>query len=468
MVFSDIDFLYFFLPSVVVLYFLSKNLVWRNSVLLVFSLIFYSWGEPVRIVLMLLASLVAYVGGLLIEKYSTEQKFKAKKAVFIVTTILLVLNLFIFKYLNFAVDNINLLLKNDISIKRILLPIGISFYTFQILSYVIDLYLGNVKVQKNWFYLTLYVAFFPQLIAGPIVRYQTVEEEIHNRHSDIDSFSHGLRRFIRGFSKKILIADSVAAISKTIYSGDPAVFGTALYWFAAICFSLQLYYDFSGYSDMAIGLGEIFGFHFLENFDHPYIATSITDFWRRWHISLSTWFRDYIYIPMGGNRVSRIRHIINIMTVWALTGFWHGASWNFILWGIYYGILLLIEKFFLTKLLKKIPKIVSWLYSMFFVTIGWVLFNLTDFSKLGFALKKMFTYSASDIASILISHNDLILELCFVPAAIIFMFPLLKRFKQHTGAAPVMITNIIHAVLFAVCIVFSISSGYSPFIYYRF
>lgn len=468
MVFSDLDFLYLFLPLVVILYFISKNLVWRNSVLLVFSLIFYAWGEPKRIFLMLAASLVAYIGGLLIEKFNREEKNGLKRTVFVITTVFLVLNLFIFKYLNFAVDNLNLLLTHDITIPQILLPIGISFYTFQILSYVFDLYLGKVKVQKNYFYLTLYVTFFPQLIAGPIVRYQTVEEEIHERSSSIDSFAHGLRRFIRGLAKKIIIANNVAVICETIYAGDPLVFGTALYWLAAVAYSLQLYFDFSGYSDMAIGLGEIFGFHFLENFDHPYIACSVTDFWRRWHISLSTWFRDYIYIPLGGNRVAPYRHILNILAVWALTGFWHGAQWNFILWGLYYGILLLLEKYLLSKLLKRIPKFFGWIYTMFFVIIGWVLFNLTDFSKLLIAVETMFSAIPTDFTAILASCGDKLFELCFVPVAIIFMFPTMKIFSRFTGTFATTVSNIIHIALFAVCIIFSISSSYNPFIYFRF
>ena len=468
MVFSDLDFLYFFLPLAVILYFICKNLIWRNSVLLVFSLIFYAWGEPKRIFLMLAASLVAYIGGILIEKFRKDQKTTLRRAVFILTTVLLVLNLFIFKYLNFTVDNINLLLSHDITIPNIILPIGISFYTFQILSYVFDLYLGNVNVQKNYFYLTLYVTFFPQLIAGPIVRYKTVEEEIHERCSSVDSFAHGLRRFIRGLAKKILVANTVAVICETIYGGDPRIFGTSLYWLAAIAYSLQLYFDFSGYSDMAIGLGEIFGFHFLENFDHPYIACSVTDFWRRWHISLSTWFRDYIYIPLGGNRVSAFRHILNIMAVWALTGFWHGAQWNFIIWGIYYGVLLLFEKYFLAKLLKKIPKFFGWLYTMFFVVIGWVLFNLTDFSKLKTALSVMFSAVPTDFPAVFAASGDKLFELCFLPVAIILMFPIRQKFDRFTGSGATVASNILHILLFAVCIIFSISSSYNPFIYFRF
>ncbi len=315
MVFSSLTFLYFFLPPLIISYFLCKNRVYRNSVLLIFSLIFYSWGEPKLLLVMLAATGVAYIGGLLIDKFDKKQRGKAKKAVFISTTVLLVANLFCFKYMNFAADSFSRLFGINFSIAKIALPIGISFYTFQILSYVIDLYKKEVSVQKNYFYLTLYVTFFPQLIAGPIVRYETVEEEINVRKETVADFAAGLQRFIVGLFKKAVISNSVGAIANIVYGGDAAVYGSSMYWLAAVSYALHIYFDFSGYSDMAIGLGRMFGFHFLENFNYPYIATSITDFWRRWHISLSTWFRDYIYIPLGGNRVKKGRFIFNILFV---------------------------------------------------------------------------------------------------------------------------------------------------------
>ena len=300
MVFSSITFVYAFFPLVAVAYYLSKNRVYRNVVLLLASLLFYSWGEPRFLLLMLAATLAAYCGGLLMERSTAH-----KRLILIVTVVLLVGNLFVFKYLNFFSENLSALFGWRV-LPKLTLPIGISFYTFQILSYVIDLYRGEIRVQRNYFYLLLYVSFFPQLIAGPIVRYETVEQEILERRESIDDVAAGLRRFILGLAKKVILANNIARIAETIYAGDSAVYGTALYWLAAVAYALQIYFDFSGYSDMAIGLGRMFGFHFLENFDHPYTALSITDFWRRWHISLSTWFRDYVYIPLGGNRVKKI------------------------------------------------------------------------------------------------------------------------------------------------------------------
>lgn len=300
MVFSSITFVYAFFPLVAVAYYLSKNRVYRNVVLLLASLLFYSWGEPRFLLLMLAATLAAYCGGLLMERSTAH-----KRLILIVTVVLLVGNLFVFKYLNFFSENLSALFGWR-ALPKLTLPIGISFYTFQILSYVIDLYRGEIRVQRNYFYLLLYVSFFPQLIAGPIVRYETVEQEILERRESIDDVAAGLRRFILGLAKKVILANNIARIAETIYAGDSAVYGTALYWLAAVAYALQIYFDFSGYSDMAIGLGRMFGFHFLENFDHPYTALSITDFWRRWHISLSTWFRDYVYIPLGGNRVKKI------------------------------------------------------------------------------------------------------------------------------------------------------------------
>ena len=300
MVFSSITFVYAFFPLVAVAYYLSKNRVYRNVVLLLASLLFYSWGEPRFLLLMLAATLAAYCGGLLMERSTAH-----KRLILIVTVVLLVGNLFVFKYLNFFSENLSALFGWR-ALPKLTLPIGISFYTFQILSYVIDLYRGEIRVQRNYFYLLLYVSFFPQLIAGPIVRYETVEQEILERRESIDDVAAGLRRFILGLAKKVILANNIARIAETIYAGDSAVYGTTLYWLAAVAYALQIYFDFSGYSDMAIGLGRMFGFHFLENFDHPYTALSITDFWRRWHISLSTWFRDYVYIPLGGNRVKKI------------------------------------------------------------------------------------------------------------------------------------------------------------------
>ena len=468
MVFSTLTFLFAFFPLLFLLYFAGKNLTYKNTVLLIFSLIFYGWGEPKFILLMLLATLIAYIGGLGIDRLDRSGKPKLRKTVFIVTVVLLVANLFIFKYLNFAIDNINTLFGSSFVLQQIVLPIGISFYTFQILSYVIDLYMKEIKLQKNYFYLTLYVTFFPQLIAGPIVRYQTVEEEIHTRKETLEDITYGLRRFIIGLAKKVIIANNTGAIATLIYSGGTKVYGTQFYWLAAIAYALQIYFDFSGYSDMAIGLGRIFGFHFLENFNYPYIATSITDFWRRWHISLSTWFRDYIYIPLGGNRVKKYRWIFNICVVWALTGFWHGAQWNFLLWGLYYAILLLAEKLFLYKLLDKLPKIISWAYTFFLVLIGWVLFNLTDFQQLSNALVHMFSFNFTAFGPTITENLDILYAAIYIPLGILCMFPWVKKIKIKQSVTMDLIINIGCLLLLGICIIYIIGSTYNPFIYFRF
>ncbi len=468
MVFSTLTFLFFFFPLVFILYYLCPNRVYRNTVLLVFSLLFYGWGEPKFILLMLAASFVAYIGGLAIQKFEEQGKAKAKKAAFLVSTILLIANLFIFKYLNFFVENINALFPKTELVTNLVLPIGISFYTFQILSYVIDLYRGKIGVQRNYFYLTLYVSFFPQLIAGPIVRYETVENEIRVRKEKVDDIVYGIRRFIVGMAKKVIIANNTGAIATTIYAGDKDVYGMPFYWLAAVAYALQIYFDFSGYSDMAIGLGRMFGFHFLENFNYPYIATSITNFWRRWHISLSSWFRDYVYIPLGGNRVPKFRWIINICIVWALTGFWHGASWNFVLWGVYYAALLLIEKLFLHKLLDKLPKIICWLYTFVLVLISWVIFNITDFTQMLAALRHMFSLNFSNPIDAILADTSILYGLIYIPLGIICMFPWVKKFTPKKTVISETVLNIVSIVLLAVSICFTIASTYNPFIYFRF
>lgn len=468
MVFSSLNFIYFFFPLTVLLYFLWNNRVYRNTVLLLTSILFYSWGEPKLVLLMMLATFLAYIGGLLIERFRNQGRTTAQKVAFIVTTVLLSGNLFFFKYFNFTLDNFQALFGTQWSVPSIALPIGISFYTFQILSYVIDLHWNRVGVQKNFFYLMLYLCFFPQLIAGPIVRYQTVEEEIRTRSEHMDEIAEGLRRFVVGFAKKVIIANNVAQVAEMVYSGDAAVYGTVLYWLAAIAYALQIYFDFSGYSDMAIGLGKMFGFHFLENFNYPYIATSITDFWRRWHISLSSWFRDYIYIPLGGNRVNRVRFILNILIVWAVTGFWHGAQWNFVLWGLYYGLLLLLEKLVLGKVLEKLPKLIRWVYAMFFVLIGWVLFNLTDFTQMAAALKMMFSPVSTDWVGVISANSNILYALLFIPLGVLCMFPWAKKLPKPQSAGVVLLYNVGALALFALCLVFIFSSTYNPFIYFRF
>ena len=468
MVFSSLPFLYALFPVVLVAYFLIPNRVWRNSVLLVSSVFFYAWGEPKFVLLMMAATLVAWVGGLFIHRFDRRGAGRAKRAALILTVCLLVANLVIFKYLNFVVDNLNLLFSGRLSIPAIALPIGISFYTFQILSYVIDLYRGEVAVQRNFFWLALYVCFFPQLIAGPIVRYQTIEHEIRHRRETLDDVVAGFKRFIIGLAKKALLANGAAVVAELVYNNPRDAYGTAVYWIAALAYTMQIYFDFSGYSDMAIGLGRIFGFHFLENFNYPYISRSITEFWRRWHISLSTWFRDYIYIPLGGNRVRKSRWILNILIVWGLTGLWHGASWNFLLWGFYYAALLLLEKLLLHRLLDKLPGLIRWAYAFFFVVVGWVIFDLTDFSQMAGALGMMFTYHPTDWFGAVAANADLLWAVVWIPLGLVCMLPILPRLKLPDNLWGRSLSHALHLALAGLCVVVILSSSYNPFIYFRF
>jgi len=466
MLFSSLSFLCAFLPILFILYFSVKNIKIKNIILLLFSLLFYAWGEPKYILLMLITVLISYVYGIIIEK---TKNVKHKKIIFVITVIAILLSLFIFKYLDFSINIFNKIFSSNISNVNLILPIGISFYTFQVLSYVIDLYKGKIKLQKNYFKLLLYVSFFPQLIAGPIVRYETIEEEIDNRRTTIEDFVYGFKRFILGLSKKIIIANNVAIICDGIYSNYQN-FGTNILWLAAIAYTLQIYFDFSGYSDMAIGLGRIFGFHFLENFNFPYISTSITDFWRRWHISLSSFFRDYIYIPLGGNKKGTKNQIRNILIVWALTGLWHGANYNYIIWGIYYGIILILEKFVFKKIIEKMPTIIKHIYTLLIVIIGWVIFRIENISDLLNILTSMFSFKNMSLKQYIATDvtNISIFQYLFI--GIIFSMPIYKKIFKNAKNSIVLtlIEDFCLGILFILNIMFLVSNQYNPFIYFRF
>ena len=368
MVFSSQTFLFFFLPLAGLCVLIRSKPV-QNAMLLIASLIFYAWGEPKMVVLMVLVTLVAYGSGFAIVHF--EARPRAKKAALIAAIVVILGNLVVFKYLNFLFRTFSFLGLTD---PGIALPIGISFYTFQILSYVIDLYRGKIALQRNFFYLLMYVSFFPQLIAGPIVRYETVEQEIRERQVTMDDLAQGFRRFVVGLAKKLLLANQVAQVATIVYSGNPANYGSLMYWLAAIAYTLQIYFDFSGYSDMAIGLGRIMGFRFAENFRYPFVSGSLTEFWRRWHISLGSWFRDYVYIPLGGSRVGKARWVRNLVIVWGLTGLWHGAAWNFVAWGLYFAAFLLLEKLFLGRWLKRVP-VLGHVYVLLAALFSFVLFD---------------------------------------------------------------------------------------------
>ena len=461
MLFSSLTFLLAFLPLVLVLYYINNNRVYRNIVLLISSLIFYSWGEPRTIIIMIITIIVNYVMAIMI-----EEKEKYRKLLFIVTCIFNIGILFFFKYFNFFVNDV-LMLKNVTL--NIILPIGISFYTFQILSYVIDVYKKEVVAQRSIINLGAYVTMFPQLIAGPIVRYQTIAKELTERKEHVDDIAEGLRRFIIGLGKKIVIANQMAIIADKVYLSIPLHdLNTMFAWIGTIAFALQIYYDFSGYSDMAIGLGKMFGFHFVENFNYPYIATSITDFWRRWHISLSSWFRDYVYIPLGGSRCSKARWMLNIMIVWSLTGLWHGASYNFILWGLYYGVLLMMEKLFFKKYLDKL-KGINYIITMLIVLVGWVFFNSSSVDQIIYMIRNLFGFNGS-FSLILLNNQGILYLLPYMLIAIIGMGPWINQLfiKIRNNTIGFTIYDIYLVVILVVCLIFLINNSYNPFIYFRF
>ena len=460
MVFSSITFLFYFLPIVLALYYLVSN-KFKNLILLISSFIFYFYGEPKYVLLMAFSIISTYICGILVDKYRGTKTAK----LFLILEIIISIGLLIyFKYADFIIKNINLWLSQKIDLINVLLPIGISFYTFQMISYVVDIYRGEVKVQKNILKLATYVSLFPQLIAGPIVRYSTIEKQLENREYSINKFSLGVRRFVIGLGKKVLIANVIGTLVNTfLISEDKSIL---FYWLYAIGVMLQIYFDFSGYSDMAIGLGKMFGFDFLENFNYPYIATSITDFWRRWHISLSSWFRDYVYIPLGGNRVSKIKWIRNIMVVWILTGLWHGAEWNFIIWGIYFGILLIIEKLFLLKKTEKIPKFLKVIYTLFFVMISFIIFNGNEIIENIKGLFGIGNISVISKESIYYLKSYFIVILIGIIGATSIMKNIVEKEKIKK------IANILEPIyLFSILFLstsYIIDGSFNPFLYFRF
>lgn len=462
MVFTSITFLFYFLPLVLVFYFAVPKSMrkMRNLVLLIFSLFFYFAGEPKAFFIMLISILTNYICGLLIGKTSRNVRLVPLLiAIFINLSML-----FYYKYLNFFIVTTNSLLDLSVKTRDIVMPIGISFFTFQGLSYVFDVYMGNAIYKKNPLDIALYISLFPQLIAGPIVRYETVQNEIKERNESFEKFSEGVLRFIVGFSKKLLLANKFGIIADEIFklNGNYNL-NVFLSWLGAFSYALQIYYDFSGYSDMAIGLGKMFGFNFLENFNYPYVSKSITEFWRRWHISLGTWFRDYVYIPLGGNRVSLLRHIFNMFIVWFLTGFWHGAYWNYILWGIYFFVFLVLEKYVFKKFSKKIPGFIKHFYALFVILIGWVVFREENMFLLFKYLKAMFSLGyRPTIDGALYYLREYYIELFL---GVLFSTPLLKKFELGNKKFYLIF---FYVLIFLLSIIVLFSSSYNPFIYFRF
>ncbi len=469
-------------------YFLSKKRAVRNFWLFIFSLVFYAWGEPLYIVLMIFSAVFDYTNGLLIERFGPRTN--KSKAVMIISVIGNMGLMGIFKYMDFIIESINAITGLAIDPVGLALPIGISFYSFQTLSYTIDVYKGDVKAEHSLINFGAYVAMFPQLIAGPIVRYRTVADELANRVENQDEIAKGIRRFIVGLGKKVLLANTMAMVVDTMYNnildGKLAISSLGMLgsWIFIIAYAMQIYFDFSGYSDMAIGMGLMMGFHYLENFNYPYIASSVTEFWRRWHISLSTFFRDYVYIPMGGNRVPKWRWLFNVMVVWFLTGLWHGASWNFVLWGVYFGVILILEKLFLLKAFKKIP-VIGHIFTIVAFLYGWVIFRCEDsLAMIGEMTKALFggygiypigspesPLARADVIAFILRDSGVntVFIIAFV-AGIIGCTPAIKKMSEdiQLSKSGRVVRDLALLAVFLLCICELAANSYNPFIYYRF
>lgn len=463
--------MYLFLPICLLLYFILHGIKARNYLLLVMSLLFYAWGEPKWIILMIVTTLIDYGAGLLVDQYRGQKLAKWALAGSVVITLSF---LAVFKYLGFFNQNLNQIFGAELPTQIFNLPIGISFYTFQAITYVVDVYRGKAQVQRSYANLLLYVALFPQLIAGPIVRYTDIAAQLENREMTLPGFSKGITRFVTGLGKKVLLANIAGQVATSLIGGDLSKASVLGAWLGIFAYTFQIYFDFSGYSDMAIGLGHMFGFTYVENFNYPYISKSITEFWRRWHISLSTFFRDYVYIPLGGNRRHQLR---NMFIVWALTGLWHGASWNFVLWGLYYFVFLAIEKLFLGKFLEKLPAVVGHAYALFIIVVGWVFFYFDDVSRLGQMLKLMFGFSGQ--AGVLPTDTVLLKNhLVFFLVAIIACIPVSKLVKalliRFSRKGPVQESLAGAAgILYDVALLFFstaalVGASHNPFLYFRF
>lgn len=466
MVFSSIVFLYIFLPIMLFIYFIVPNKL-KNAVMIIASLIFFAWGEIRYIFIMLLLAVMDYMCGQKINKYWDD---KNKKRIFLLIDIgVNLLILFFFKYSDFIITNINNITHLNIPLLNIPLPIGVSFNTFQSLSYIIDVYRGTVKCEKSFYNYLTYTMLFPQIIAGPIVRYETVDEELENKNISIDNFTEGMKRFIIGLGKKVLIANNIGALWNVIEIGDYTSLTFILAWFAILAFALQIYFDFSGYSDMAIGLARIFGMKFDENFNFPYISKNITEFWRRWHITLSSWFRDYIYIPLGGNRKGILKQIRNILIVWLLTGAWHGASWNFILWGVYFGVILILEKIFILKILDKAGKVLSHIYTIILILIGWVIFAFEDLDEIGTYLYAMFNVNNFiNNETLYYLKNYGLITIIGIICSTILAKKFIEKLNKTNNKGFKIIEVIVYMTILILCTANLVSDSFNPFLYFRF
>ncbi|MCR5743769.1 MAG: MBOAT family protein [Lachnospiraceae bacterium] len=460
MVFSGLTFLFLFLPVTLILYYIVP-FRFKNAVLMVMSLIFYAWGEPIYVLLMIYSIVMNYAVGLMMDRESDH-----KKSILVFG---IVLNLFIlgfFKYFGFLVDNLNSLFGLNIHAKKLALPVGISFYTFQALSYIIDVYRGKVKSQKNIVNFATYITMFPQLIAGPIVRYGDICKEFDKRFITLYSFGRGALRFVFGLAKKVLLANLLGEMFEEIAAYGSGV-STVTAWLGAICYTLQIYFDFSGYSDMAIGLGRMMGFTICENFNYPYVSKTVTEFWRRWHMSLSGWFKEYVYIPLGGNRVSALKHVRNILIVWLLTGLWHGAAWNFVVWGLYYAALLLLEKYVTSKF--KLPGWLTYIFTIVLVIIGWVIFSADSLGAAGVTVASMFGFAANGFVD-KVGVYYLLTGGILIVIGVFFSMPVVgtiqKKLKKSMAGCTFL--YIFAMALFVCCVIYLVTGNYNPFLYFRF
>lgn len=470
MVFSSLIFLFRFLPIVLFLYFITPS-NFKNLVLFAISLIFYAWGEPIYIYLMIFSTLVDYINGRLVYYYKEQQNFNLAKFFVVLSIIINLCVLAFFKYADFSIHLINRIAHTNFPLLHLALPIGISFYTFQTMSYTIDIYRGNANVQKNIISFGTYVALFPQLIAGPIVQYKTIARQLNSRKTTIDNFSYGAARFMIGLGKKVLLANNIGLLFQQISVLPATELPTLTAWLGIIAFTFQLYFDFSGYSDMAIGLGSIFGFHFLENFNYPYEAKNITEFWRKWHISLGTWFKEYVYIPLGGNKKGILKQIRNISIVWFLTGLWHGASWNFVLWGVYFGIFLILEKTFLLKILTKIPVFMQRIYTLIIVIISWAIFCSSDILNASSYFKSMIGFGEAGLINqqtIYLFYNHITLFLLVIIGCTSFPKKLINKLISDKEMVKPILQTIWIFLLFFLCVAYLVNETYNPFLYFRF
>ena len=463
MLFTSISFLYYFLPIVIILYFIVPK-KFKNFILFLSSIFFYFCGEPIYTFLMIGEIFIAYVGARYLEKHR-------KKSILVSLLAIHIGALGLFKYSDFTINNINQIFGSKIPLLKLALPIGISFYTFQIISYVVDVYRGKVKAQKSFLKLATYVSLFPQLIAGPIVRYETIEKELDSRTSNFENFAYGVRRFVIGLGKKVLIANMLGELCDVFSTTNEK--SILFYWIFAISYSLQIYFDFSAYSDMAIGLGRMFGFHFLENFNYPYISKSITEFWRRWHMSLSSWFRDYVYIPLGGNRKGTIILVRNIFIVWALTGIWHGANWTFVIWGLMFGIMLIIEKLFLTKHLEKMPSILQRIYVLFTVMISFIIFNANSIGEAWNNIIGLFGANGESLinaSTVYYLKSYLVVLVIAIIGSTPFLKNIIEKLKTKTNANKIinLLEPIAMASILIIVTAYLVDNSYNPFLYFRF